>query len=104
LSADVNLGVSFGGLDVITVRQVAREDLSVAKARAPRSKNNQKRKPVVLVRAPPTPTLITPPSNGIGTTSPPGEDIQGPLPVDYGLKLEAEFSLEMVLEMQENTI
>jgi hypothetical protein len=46
--------------------------------------------------------LITPPSSRIGTISPLGEDIKGPLSIDYGLELEAEFLLKMIFEIQES--
>lgn len=39
LSANIGLGVGLGALDAIAARQVAREDLLAAKARAPSSKN-----------------------------------------------------------------
>jgi len=53
--------------------------------------------------APPiNPTLNVHSGSGSGRTSPPGEDIQGPSPVDYNIELEAEFSKEMVIEMQMN--
>jgi hypothetical protein len=99
LFTNVGLGIDLGGLDTIAARQVAREDIPATKARARSSKNIQRRKPVALVRAPPIPTLITPPGNGSGTISPSGEDIQGPSPIDYGLKLEEKFPPEMLLEM-----
>jgi len=104
LFTNVSLGVDLGGLDTIAARQVTREDLPTAKARAPSSKTIQRRKPVAFVRAPPIPTLVTPPSNGLGTISPSGGDIQGPSPIDYGLKLKVEFPPEILLEMQESTI
>jgi hypothetical protein len=48
------------------------------------------------------PTLIVHPGNGLGRASPTGEEIQGPSPVDYSIELEADFSKEMILEMQGN--
>jgi hypothetical protein len=98
------LFVDLGGLDTIAARQVAREDLPTTKARTPSLKNIQRRKPIAFVRAPPIPTLVTPLGNGLGTISPSRENIQGPSPIDYGLKLKAEFPPEILLEMQENTI
>ncbi len=53
--------------------------------------------------APPTnPTLNVHSGSGSGRTSPPGEDIQGPSPVDYNIELEAKFPKEMVIEMRMN--
>ncbi|CAK9200504.1 unnamed protein product [Sphagnum troendelagicum] len=52
--------------------------------------------------APPNSTLIVHPGSGPKTTSPAGEDIQGPSPMDYSLELEVEFSTDMVIEMQGN--
>jgi len=46
--------------------------------------------------------MITHPGSGPGTTSPAGEDTQGPLPMDYSLELKADFPTDMVLKMQEN--
>ncbi len=42
------------------------------------------------------------PGSGPGRTSPVGEETQGPSSVDYRLELEADFSKEMVIEMQGN--
>jgi len=53
--------------------------------------------------APPTnPTLIMHPGSGSGKTSPPGEETQGPSPVDYNIELKVDFPKEMVIEMQVN--
>ncbi len=48
-------------------------------------------------------TLITQPGSGTGATSPDGEATQGPLPIDYNLKIEVDFPTDLVLTMQENT-
>jgi hypothetical protein len=45
--------------------------------------------------------LIAPLSNKTRSTPPLGEEPQGLSPIDYELELEVDFSLEMVLEMQE---
>jgi hypothetical protein len=46
------------------------------------------------------PTLIVHPSSGSGRTSPPGEETQGPLLVDYSIELKVDFPKELVIEMQ----
>lgn len=51
---------------------------------------------------PTNPTLIVHPGSRSGKTSPPGEETQGPSPVDYSIELEANFPKEMVIEMQVN--
>jgi len=89
-------------LGAIAARQVAREDLSTAKAKEPNERSVIRKKPTISATAPPNPTLITHPSNGPGTTSFAGEDTQGPSPVDYSLELEADFPMDMMFEMQEN--
>jgi hypothetical protein len=40
--------------------------------------------------------------NGSGRTSPPGEDIQGPSPVNYSKELKVDFPKDLVIEMQVN--
>jgi len=47
-------------------------------------------------------TLIVHPGSGSGRTSPPGEETQGPSPVDYNIELKVDFLKEMVIEMQVN--
>jgi hypothetical protein len=87
---------------VAAAKQVVREDISVARAKKPNEKSESRRKLTTPTTAPLNPTLITHSRSGPGTTSPTGADIQGPLPVDYSLELEAEFLVDMVLEMQGN--
>jgi len=98
------VGQGFGseGLGATTVRQVVREDLSAAKAKEPNKRSAIRKKPTTSAMAPPNPILITHPCSGPGTTSPAGEATQGPSLVDYNLELEADFPMDMVLEMQEN--
>jgi hypothetical protein len=91
-------------LDAIAAGEVVQEDHSAAKAKASSLKHTQRRKPTTPASAPSTPPLIAPPGNGIGSAPPLGEESQGPSRVDYELKLEADFSPEMVLEMQEGVI
>jgi hypothetical protein len=100
----VGVGFGLGGLDAIATRQVAQEDHSAVKAKALSSKLMQRRKLTTLALAPSTPPLITPPGNEIGSTPPSREEPQGLSPIDYELELEADFLLEMVLEMQEGAV
>ncbi|CAM6026179.1 unnamed protein product [Sphagnum balticum] len=82
--------------------QVAYEDLLTAKEKAPSSKQEQKRRTTTFILAPYTPPLNMPLGNGSRTTSPSGEEPQGPSSlVDNDLELEAEFPSDMVTEMQE---
>jgi hypothetical protein len=85
---------------------VAREDTSTARVKDPSEKNDRRtsgKKPSIHTTVSPSnPTLIVHPGSGPGRTSPAGEETQGPLPVDYSLELEVEFSKEMVIEMQGN--
>jgi hypothetical protein len=83
---------------------VARKDHSAAKVKASSSKDTQKKKPTTLALAPSTPPLIAPPSNETRSVPPSSEEPQGPSLVDYELELEADFSSEMVLKMQEGVI
>jgi hypothetical protein len=101
-SAIAGQGSGSESLGAIAARQVAREDLSTAKAKEPNERSVIRKKPTISATAPPNPTLITHPSNGPGTTSFAGEDTQGPSPVDYSLELEADFPMDMMFEMQEN--
>lgn len=98
-----NAGSSFGfrGLDVVATGQVAREDLSTAKEKAPSSKHAHKRRIAAFTTAPYTLPLNKPLGSRSGTASPPGEEPQGPSPMDNDLELEAEFPSDMVAEMQE---
>ncbi len=72
----------------------------------PREKTNRRasrKNPSTAETTPPSnPTLIVHPGSGSGRTSPPGEETQGPSPVDYNIELKADFPKEMVIEMQGN--
>lgn len=81
---------------------MAREDSSAAKGKDPSKKNVAKRRSTTSATAPPNPALIMHLGSRPGTTSPTGEDTQGPSPVDYSLELQADFPTDLVLEMQEN--
>jgi hypothetical protein len=66
------------------------------------AKNTQRKQAAPLVRELPHTSLDALPSNGIGASSPSGEDTQSPSPVDYNLEIEAEFPTAMVIELQKN--
>ncbi|CAK9878095.1 unnamed protein product [Sphagnum jensenii] len=92
-------------LGATAVRQVAKEDISAVRAKEPNGRNERstsRRKSTTPTTTPPNPTLNPHPGSGPGTTSPAREDIQGPLPMDYSLELEAKFPTDMVIEMQGN--
>ncbi len=86
----------------VAARQSEREDLSTARAKAPRKKGTQRKDSISSVKTPSLHTLIAQPGNGSGVAPPDGEASQGPLPVDYNLEIEADFPKELVLTMQEN--
>jgi hypothetical protein len=46
--------------------------------------------------------MFTQPGSRSGAAPPDGEASQGPSPIDYNLKIEADFPKELVLIMQEN--
>jgi len=48
------------------------------------------------------PTLNVHLGSGSGRTSPPGEEIQGPSPVNYSRELKVDFPKDLVIEMQVN--
>ncbi|CAK9271392.1 unnamed protein product [Sphagnum jensenii] len=69
-SAIVGQGSGSENLGAAATRQVAREDLSTARAKEPNERSAVRRKLTTPTTAPPNPTLITHPSSGSGTTSP----------------------------------
>jgi hypothetical protein len=83
-------------------RQSEREDLSAARAKAPRKRGTQHKDLISSVKTPSLHTLIAQPGSGSGATLPDGEASQGPSLVDYNLEIEADFPKELVLTMQEN--
>jgi hypothetical protein len=101
-SAIVGQGSSSESVGATVTRQVAREDLSAAKAKERNKRSAIRRKSTTPTMAHPNPILITHPGSGPGTTTSTGVDTQGPSPVDYNLELEAEFPTDMVFEMQGN--
>jgi hypothetical protein len=99
ISVIAGQGSGLESLGAIAARQVAREDLSTAKAKEPNERSMIKKKPTTSATGPPNPTLITHPGSGPRTTSLAGEGTQGPSPVDYSLELKVDFPMDMVLEM-----
>ncbi len=85
-----------------TKRRVGHAVPSAEALEALGAKNAQKKQTAPHVREQPPPFLDALPGNGIGASSPSGEDTQGPLSVDYNLEIEAEFPPTMVIEMQQN--
>ncbi len=83
-------------------RQSEREDLSAARAKAPRKRGTQRKDSISLVTTPSLHTLIAQPGNESSVAPPDGEASQGPSPVDYNLEIEVDFPKELVLTMQEN--
>jgi len=87
---------------VAATRQSEREDLFAARAKAPRKRGTQRKDSISSVKTPSLHTLIAQPSSGSGAAPPDGEASQGPLLVDYNLKIEADFPKELVSTMREN--
>ncbi len=88
-----------GSGSTAAARQVLREDASEARALASSGKNEARRTSIAPTKTPPIPNLTTHSGSGLGSSSPPGAENQGPSPVDLNLELEVEFPEEMVLEM-----
>jgi hypothetical protein len=85
---------------VAAARQSEREDLSAARAKAPRKRGTQRKDLISSVRTPSLHTLIAQPGSGTGAAPPNGEASQGPSPVDYNLEIEVDFPKDLVLTMQ----
>jgi hypothetical protein len=88
---------------VAVARQSKREDLSAARAKASKKRGTQRKDSISSVKTPSLHTLIAQPGSRSGAAPPDGEASQGPSPVDYNLKIEADFPKELMLTMQENT-
>jgi len=86
----------------VAARQSEREDLSAARAKAPKKRGAQRKDLISSMTTPSLHTLITQPGNGSGAAPPDGEASQGPSPIDYNLEIEVDFPKELVLTMQEN--
>jgi len=85
-----------------TKRKARHTVLSAEAPEAPETsgaKNAQKKQITPHVRELPPTSLDALPGNETGESSPLGEDTQGPSPVDYNLKIEAEFLTAMVIEL-----
>jgi hypothetical protein len=68
----------------------------------PISKASRKNPSTPGTAPPEHPTLNVHLGSGSGRTSPPGEDIQGPSPVNYSKELKVDFPKDLVIEMQVN--
>jgi hypothetical protein len=101
-SASAGLGRSSETSEAAAARQSEREDLSAARAKAPRMRGTQRKNLISSVTTPSLQTLIAQPGSGTGAASPDGEASQGPSLVDYNLEIEADFPKELVLTMQKN--
>jgi hypothetical protein len=86
----------------VAAKQSEREDLFAARAKAPRKRGTQRKDLISSVKTPSLHTLIAQPGSGSGVAPPEGEASQGPSPIDYNLKIEADFPKELVLTMKEN--
>ncbi len=102
-STSAGLGRGSENSEAAAARQSKREDLSAAKAKAPRVRSSQRKNSINSVTTPSLHPLIAQPGNGTGADFPEGEATQGPSLVDYNLEIKADFSKDLVLTMQENT-
>jgi len=98
----VGQGTSSENLGAAAERLVAREVPSVAKESDLSTRTDLRRRSVTSSHTPPNPVLITHPRKGPGTIAPTRADPQGSSPIDFSLKIEAEFPQDMVTEMQGN--
>jgi hypothetical protein len=96
------LGRSSETSKAAVAKQSEREDLSAARAKAPRMRGTQRKNSINSVTTPSLQTLIAQPGNETSATSPDREVSQGPSLVDYNLEIEEDFPKELVLTMQEN--
>jgi len=101
ISMDVGLGYGFGGLELVIAGQVAREDLTIVKAKTLSSEHVQKRRIIAFTLVTTISPLNTPLGSGSRLISASRKELQGPLLVDNDLELEADFSLDIVIVMQE---
>jgi hypothetical protein len=103
-SAPAGLGRSSEGSETTAARQTERIDLSAARAKAPKARSSQRRNLNNSGITPSPHSLIEQPGIGTGAASPEGETAQGPSPspIDFGLEVEADFPIDLVLTMKES--
>ncbi len=92
------------GSETAAARQMERNDLSDARAKAPKVRNLQQKNSNNSVISPSPHSLIVQLGTGTGAASPEGEAAQGslPSPIDYNLEVETNFPMDLVLMMKEN--
>jgi len=90
--------------ETTTARQMERNDLSAARAKAPKERNSQQKASGNSVTIPPPPSLIVQPGSGTGVASLEGEAAQGPSPspIDYSVEVEVDLPKDLVSAMKEN--
>jgi hypothetical protein len=98
----VGQGTSLEDLGVAAERLAAREASPDANEKGPSKRSGPRRGSDSTSHTPPNPALSAHPSKGPGSIAPTGADPQGLSPIDFSLELEAEFSQDMVTEMQGN--
>jgi hypothetical protein len=101
-SVSIGFGRSSEGSDIVAAKQSERIDLSAARAKAPRVRNMSQKNSTNSVNAPSPHSLIVQPGSGTSAAPPEGEAAQGPSPIDYSMEIEAEFPIDLVVEMQES--
>ncbi len=86
------------GSETAAPRQTERNNLSAARAKAPKTRNLQRKNSSNSVITPLPHSLIVQPGTGTGAAFPEGEAAQGPspLPIDYSLEVEADFPIDLV--------
>jgi hypothetical protein len=101
-SVSIGLGRSSETSEVATARETERENLSVARAKVPKTRGAQPKKFDQLSDDPLPPYSDRVTRQWVRCCFPDGEASQGPSPVDYNLEIKVDFPKELVLTMQEN--
>jgi chemotaxis response regulator CheB len=90
--------------ETTAARQTERNDLSAARAKAPKERISQRKSLGNSATTPSPPSLIVQPGSGTGAALPEGEAAQGPSPspIDYSAEVEVDFPKDLVSAMKEN--
>jgi len=103
-SVSVGPGRNLEDSETTATRQTERNDLSAARAKAPKERNLQRKISGISTTTPSPPSLIVQPGSRTGAASPEGEVAQGPSPspIDYSAEVEVDFPKDLVSAMKEN--
>jgi hypothetical protein len=103
-SIPAGLGRSSEGSETAITRQTKRNNLSAARAKAPKARNPQRKNSSNSVITPSPHSLIEQLGTRTNAASPEGEAAQGPSPspIDYSLEVEVDFPRDLVWTMKES--